>query len=243
MYGLIFFALPIYYLVIIYVTAALLPAFFLMRYIYVHDTIEKEPPLLLLSLVVRGVLAALAAAVLEMIGKALLGSFVPADSPNYIFYFAFLVVAATEEGMKYLFLYRKTWRNPNFNCRFDGIVYAAFVSLGFAGFENILYIFQYGLSVALPRAILAIPGHLGFSVFMGFFYSRAKRRYDMGKITTARIHLLLAYLAPVFLHGVYDSCCMLGSNMSTVVFLLFVAAMYFIVIRLIKRESRTDRPI
>ena len=91
----IFFALPIYYLVIIYVTAALLPAFFLMRYIYVHDTIEKEPPLLLLSLVVRGVLAALAAAVLEMIGKALLGSFVPADSPNYIFYFAFLVVAAT----------------------------------------------------------------------------------------------------------------------------------------------------
>ena len=238
-----FFALPVYYLVVIYVTAALVPAFFLMRYIYVHDTIEKEPPLLLLNLVLRGVLAALAASMLEMIGQALLGSLVPASSPNYVFYFAFLVVAATEEGMKYLFLYRKTWRDPNFNCRFDGIVYAAFVSLGFAGFENILYIFQYGLSVALPRAILAIPGHLGFSVFMGFFYSRAKRRYDMGKITTARIHLLLAYLAPVFLHGVYDSCCMLGSNMSTIVFLLFVAAMYFIVIRLIKRESRTDRPI
>lgn len=239
----LFFALPIYYLVIIYVTAALVPAFFLIRYIYVHDTIETEPPLLLLNLVLWGVLAALAASMLEMIGQALLGSFVPASSPNYVFYFAFLVVAATEEGMKYLFLYRKTWRDPNFNCRFDGIVYAAFVSLGFAGFENILYVFQYGLSVALPRAILAIPGHLGFSVFMGFFYSRAKRRYDIGQITTGRIHLLLAYLAPVFLHGVYDSCCMLGSNMSTVVFLLFVAAMYFIVIRLIKRESRTDRPI
>ena len=238
-----FFALPVYYLLVIYVTAALVPAFFLMRYIYVHDTIEKEPPLLLLNLVLRGVLAALAASMLEMIGQALLGSLVPASSPNYVFYFAFLVVAATEEGMKYLFLYRKTWRDPNFNCRFDGIVYAAFVSLGFAGFENILYVFQYGLSVALPRAILAIPGHLGFSVFMGFFYSRAKRRYDMGHFTTGRIHLLLAYLAPVFLHGVYDSCCMLGSNMSTVVFVLFVAAMYFIVIRLIKRESRTDRPI
>lgn len=238
-----FFALPIYYLVIIYVTAALLPAFFLMRYIYVHDTVEKEPVYLLLNLILRGVLAALAAALLEMIGKALLGSFVPADSPNYVFYLAFLVVAATEEGMKYLFLYRRTWRDPNFNCRFDGIVYAAFVSLGFAGFENILYVFQYGLSVALPRAILAIPGHLGFSVFMGFFYSRARRRYDIGQITTGRIHLLLAYLAPVFLHGVYDSCCMLGSGMSTAVFVLFVVAMYFIVIRLIKRESRTDRPI
>lgn len=238
-----FFPFPISSFIIIYITAALLPAIFLMRYIYVHDTVEKEPAGLLGNLVFRGVLAAVAAALLEMIGKALLGAFVPLSSPHYVFYFAFLVVAATEEGMKYLFLYRKTWQNPNFNCRFDGIVYAAFVSLGFAGFENILYIFQYGLSVALPRAILAIPGHLGFSVFMGFFYSRARRRYDIGEIHTGRIHLILGYLVPVFLHGVYDACCMHGSGISTAVFLLFVAVMYFLVIRLIKRESRTDRPI
>lgn len=238
----LFFALPIYYLVIIYITAALVPAFFLMRYIYIHDTVEKEPPALLLSLAGRGVLAALAAAVLEMVGKALLGAFLPAGSPNYLFCFAFLVVAGAEEGMKYLFLYRRTWRDPNFNCRFDGIVYAAFVSLGFAGFENILYIFHYGLSVALPRAILSIPGHLGFSVFMGFFYSRARHRADAGRPGT-RIHLLLAYLFPVFLHGVYDFCCMLGSSRSTLCFLLFVAVMYLVVIRLIKEESHTDRPI
>lgn len=239
----IFFGLPVFYLVFIYITAALLPAFFLMRYIYKHDTVEKEPWGLLASLLWRGVLAAIAASLLELVGRELLGLFVPASSPNYVFYFTFLVVAATEEGMKYLLLYRRTWREPNFNCRFDGIVYAAFVSLGFAGFENILYIFRYGLSVALPRAILAIPGHLGFSVFMGFFYSRARRRFTAGQFAAGRIHLLLAYLMPVFLHGVYDSCCMLGTGMSTIVFLLFVAAMYLIVIRLIKRESRTDRPI
>lgn len=238
-----YFALPVYYLVAIYVGAALLPAFFLMRYIYRQDTVEKEPGYLLLNLALLGVLAALASSVLEGIGERILGKYVSTSNPNYVFYLAFLVVAAVEEGMKYLFLYRRTWNDPNFNCRFDGIVYAAFVSLGFAGFENILYVFRYGLSVALSRAILAIPGHLGFSVFMGFFYSRARRRFRIGSYTTGRIHLVLAYLVPVFLHGVYDSCCMLGSGTSTAVFLLFVAAMYLIVIRLIRQESRTDRPI
>ena len=239
----LFWISPVFYLMAIYVLAAVLPAVFLMRYVYKQDKIEREPIPLLVGLIGMGIWAALAAIVLEMLGQSILDALVEPENPYYVYLMAFLVVAAVEEGTKFFFLYRRTWRDPNFNYRFDAILYAVFVSLGFAAFENVKYVFSYGLSVALPRAILAIPGHLGFSVFMGFFYSRAKRRYDMGKITTARIHLLLAYLAPVFLHGVYDSCCMLGSNMSTVVFLLFVAAMYFIVIRLIKRESRTDRPI
>lgn len=73
-----------------------------------------------------------------------------------------------------MFLHARTWRNPNFNYRFDGIVYAVFVSLGFAAFENIQYVLHYGLSVALPRAIFAVPGHMSFAVFMGLFYGRAK---------------------------------------------------------------------
>ena len=48
-----FFLAPVYYLILIYVLAAVLPAFFLMKYIYKQDTIEKEPPTLLGSLVLR----------------------------------------------------------------------------------------------------------------------------------------------------------------------------------------------
>ena len=55
-----FFLAPVYYLIAVYVLAAVLPAFFLMKYIYKQDTIEKEPPFLLLSLILRGVFAALA---------------------------------------------------------------------------------------------------------------------------------------------------------------------------------------
>lgn len=57
------------------------------------------------------------------------------------------------------------------------------------------------------------------------------------------MNLILSYLFPVVLHGVYDSCCMTGTGRSTLVFIAFVAAMYLIVYRLIRRESRNDQPI
>ena len=49
----------------IYVLAAIVPAVFLMRYIYNRDTVEREPGYLLRSLALQGVFAALAAIVLE----------------------------------------------------------------------------------------------------------------------------------------------------------------------------------
>lgn len=237
------FAAPVYYLMALYVLAAVVPAIFLMRYVYKQDRIEREPPWLLGSLVWRGVLAALAAIVLESLGQLLLDATVDPEDPKYVWLLAFLVVAAVEEGTKFFFLYRRTWRDPNFNFHFDAIVYAVFVSLGFAAFENVKYVFSYGLSVALPRAILAVPGHMGFAVFMGIFYGRAKRCFDRGDGLGCRFNLVLSYLFPVFLHGVYDTCCMSGTTQSTLVFVVFVLVMYLVVYRLIKHEARTDAPV
>ena len=236
----IFFATPIFYITAIYVLAAVVPAGFLMRYIYRQDRVEKEPIPLLGALVLGGVLAALAACVLERLGSALL---IQPTNPYYVVLYAFLVVAAVEEGTKFFFLYRRTWRDGNFNYRFDGVVYAVFVSLGFAAFENVLYVFQYGLSVALPRAILSIPGHMSFAVFMGVYYSRARLRFFRRQPVRCRMNLELGYLIAVFLHGVYDTCCLIGSDASTLVFLAFVAVMYLVVFTTIRRESRNDRPI
>lgn len=238
-----FFFLPFTNLLLIYVLAAVLPAVFLMRYIYRRDTVEKEPPSLLLSLVFQGVLAALAAMVLEYLAEGLLDSLVDKSSPYYTVLLAFLVVAVVEEGAKFFFLKRRTWRDPNFNYRFDGIVYAVFVSLGFAAFENILYVFQYGLSVTVPRALLAIPGHMGFAVFMGCFYGRAKLCEDCGNRAGRSANLWAGYLIAVFLHGFYDSCAMTQSRRSTLLFVVFVALMYLVVLLKIKRESGTDTPV
>ena len=234
---------PVLYQTAIYLVAAIVPALLLMRYVYRQDRIEREPPGLLGSLVLRGVLAALVSIVLELLGESILNALVEPDNPKYVVLLAFLVVAVVEEGTKFFFLYRRTWNNPNFNYRFDAIVYAVFVSLGFAAFENVKYIFNYGLSVALPRAVLAIPGHMGFAVFMGVFYGRARLRADIGDKFGSRLNLILGCLAAVFLHGIYDTCCMSGTTQSSLFFVFFVAAMYLAVFFLIRHESRTDAPV
>lgn len=242
-YSPLLWASPVFYLMAIYVLAAVLPAVFLMGYVYKQDKIEREPPSLMIKLLVGGILAALASIVLELLLQSLVNALVDEKNPVYLYLMAFLVVAAVEEGTKFCFLYKSTWRNPNFNYRFDAVVYAVFVSLGFAAFENVGYVFRHGLSIALPRAILSVPGHMGFAVFMGIFYGRAKRFHDSGDDFSCRVNRVMCYFVPVLLHGIYDTCCMLGTNIATLIFVVFMIAMYLIVFRLIRHESRTDGPV
>ena len=138
---------------------------------------------------------------------------------------------------------RKTWTHPAFNYRFDGIVYAVTVSLGFAAYENILYVLNYGLSVALPRALLAVPGHMSFAVCMGIYYGRAKLCEGWGDRAGTKINLWAGYACSVFLHGFYDACAMTGTVGATVLFLAFVAIMFATVYRQVRRESQTDAPV
>jgi len=238
-----FVVLPIAAVIAIYFLAAVIPAVYLMRYIYKCDTVEKESPALLLKLVVMGVCSALAAIVFEYIGMSILPHLVDENSDAYKIILAFLVVAVVEEGTKFFFLKRSTWRDPGFNYRFDGIVYAVFVSLGFAAFENIRYVLGYGLSTAVTRAFLAVPGHMGFAVFMGVFYGRAKLCENRGDRAGMKRNLFFGYLIAVLLHGFYDSCAMIGNVLASVLFAVFVVLMYIIVLRVIKRESLTDRPV
>lgn len=239
-----FFLIPGARIFVIYIAAAIIPALFLMRRIYVLDSIESEPSGLLANLVLQGVFAALASILFEFIGETVLDfSGIDPYSPVYTIVLAFLIVAVVEEGMKFLFLYHRTWRDSNFDFRFDGIVYSAFVSLGFAAFENIIYVFRYGLSVAGPRAVLSIPGHLGFSVVFGYFYGRAKMAENRGNASGKTGNLIAGYVLAVFLHGFYDTCTMLGTDLSMLIFLAFVIIMYIVIIRLVKHEAATDEPV
>lgn len=240
-----FFFFPVLALLptLIYLAAALLPAFILLRFVYRQDAIEKEPAGLLFSLLAMGCLSALCSGLLEGVGVYLLNVIVSPDSPVYTVLLAFLVVAVVEEGTKLFFLKRRSWRHPAFNYRFDGVIYAVFVSLGFAALENVEYVVNYGLGVALPRALLAVPGHLSFSIFMGVYYGRARLLETLGDREGARRSLRTGYLVAVFLHGFYDSCAMLGTGLSTVVFLIFVILMFVNAYRALKREAATDAPI
>lgn len=237
------FWMPFDSILFVYICAAVLPAVFLMYYVYEQDSIEKEPPGLLWACVGRGVLAALASIILEAIGERLLGVSGIQNEVTYTVVLAYLVVAAVEEGTKYFFLYRLTWNDPNFNYRFDGIVYAVFVSLGFAAFENVKYVFSYGLSVAFSRAVLAIPAHMGFAVIFGLFYGRARLAADWGQNGKKVLLLAVGYLLAVFLHGTYDASAMMHSGEATVAFIGVVAVIYVIILIIVRREAKTDRPV
>ncbi len=226
----------------VYIGAAVLPALFLMRYIYVNDTIEKESPGLLLRLVLSGVYAAFLAILLETIGTGLLDAAGFADETAYTIATA-VMVGLSEEISKFIFLYFRTWRSPEFNFRYDGIVYAVFVSLGFAAYENIRYVFYYGLTVAPSRALLAVPAHMAFGVFMGSAYGRAKILDIYGKEGKSKLLNIGGVLCAAALHSFYDACAMLGSQPAMILFIAFVIIMYIVVIRKVRNESRSDSEI
>jgi len=230
-----------YYL--LYIVAAILPAAFLMRYIYQQDRYEKEPSPLLWKLVLGGVLAALVSMVLEY---AVIDYLLPLLSfrseSTYIIAEA-IAVGLIEEGSKFFFLKRDTWHDYNFNYRYDGVVYAVFCSLGFAAFENVQYVFSYGLSVAVSRALLAVPAHMGFAVFMGSFYGRAKVCEARGMEGGVTGNLVLGYLVAVALHAFYDGTAMMQTTNAFLLFAVFVALMYYIVYRKVKSESLHDQQI
>ena len=233
----------LFYVNPILIAAAVIPAIVLLRFVYKEDRLDKESPGLLLSLVIFGILSTFAAIVTEQIGEAILGILLPQSSTAYNVLLYFVVVALSEEGFKYLLLKKRTWYSGEFNCQFDGIVYAVFVALGFALWENISYVLMYGLGTAAVRAVTAVPGHACFGVFMGTFYGRAKQCRVWGDKAEERANLWLGYIAAVLLHGFYDSCAMINTVASSLIFIAFVVIMYIVVIKKVNKESQNDGPI
>lgn len=155
-----------------------------------------------------------------------------------IFLDTFIFIALVEEGSKWLFLKLISWKDQAFDYLYDGVLYAVFVSLGFATLENILYVLDGGISVAIVRAILAVPGHVCDAVFMGYFYSLAKIAAINNNQKLARKNMLLSILVPVLLHGFYDFCLMSNFYIPEIIFYGFVIVIYILVFRRIKRISK-----
>ena len=182
--------------------ASLAPVVILLLYIYAKDRYQKEPFGQLMKALLGGVLAA----VLDIILLSVVNLFInPVFSSGLqgALYQAFCMAAIPEELCKLFFLYLFIWNSQYFDEYYDGVEYAAFVGLGFAGLENLMYVLQGGVSVAVGRALFAVPAHFFFAIFMGYFFSMAKfKPWKKGS------YLLLAYIVPVILHGIYDGILM-----------------------------------
>ena len=227
----------------ILIAAAVIPAIVLMRFVRKRDRLDSESPRMLLSLVLLGALSTGFAIIVELLGEWLLKAFLTQDTTLYTFFEYFVVVAFAEEGGKYIVLKKRTWRSNEFNCQFDGVVYAVFVSLGFALWENIKYVTMYGISTALVRAVTAVPGHACFGVFMGILYGMAKRYDGIGQPTTSSFYRKLTVLIPALIHGFYDFCLSMESAFFSAIFVPFILLMFLLSFSLVNRLSKNDRYI
>jgi RsiW-degrading membrane proteinase PrsW (M82 family) len=207
---------------LIIIAAALLPAILLWGYIWKMDR-KKEPTSFLIKATCYGVLICLPVAMVEsMISGVLFGE----GGPTTLFgttVDAFMVAAIPEEAFKLFALHRILKNNPYFDEHFDGIVYAVCVGLGFAGLENILYLFDNAddwLSVAFLRSLMAVPGHYAFAVLMGYYYS-VYHFVNRSRRTRAMI-----LVAPVLAHGLYDALLMSASVNAALGGICFCGAVY-----------------
>ena len=119
----------------------------------------------------------------------------------------------------------------------DAVVYAVFVSLGFALWENVQYVFSYGFGTALVRAFTAVPGHACFGVFMGTWYGLAKKQQLWGREDTSMVCRTMAVMVPMLIHGTYDLIASIGNSW---IFVVFIAVMFAISFTTIKRLSNQD---
>lgn len=208
---------------------SLAPVFIIAGYIYYRDKYEKEP----LQLLWKALLAGALIVIPVLFAERFLSLFLPLF-PGILnaAYHAFVVAAFTEESFKFLALFLLFWRTNIFSEKFDGIVYATFISLGFAGVENVLYVLEYGVSTGITRAITAVPAHAVFGVTMGFYAGQA-RFYEKQKKELLR----KAIGIPVLLHGIYDFILMTGYNWLLVVWIGFVVFLYFTALKRIKTLS------
>lgn len=213
--------------VLILLAAALLPAIFLWYYILKQDP-QPEPTNRLVKAALYGVAIIIPVFIAETILQlCLFGE----EGPTTLFgttIEAFFVAALPEEGFKLLALWLVLRKNPHFDEHFDSIVYAVCVGLSFATIENIGYVFQEenGLSVAISRALLVVPGHYAFAVIMGYYYS-LHHFVDHSNCTAVRILAI-----PIIAHGVYDAIALGGivnpyvGSISTLVLIYFCIKMH-----------------
>jgi RsiW-degrading membrane proteinase PrsW (M82 family) len=172
------------------------PGFAIGLYIYLKDKHEREPIGLLVKAFIYGILST----ILTLIISIPISSLVPIEEHNIgeQAVHAFLLVALIEEFSKFIFVRGVLYRDKNFNEPFDGIVYSVMVGMGFATFENILYVWEGGVNTALLRMFTAVPAHASFAVLMGYFLGKAK--FDHKPSYSS----LYALGVATFFHGAYD---------------------------------------
>jgi protease PrsW len=177
---------------------AIAPGIAISLFIYSRDRFDREPKRFLILAFFLGMLATLPPLIIQILAGDAQGHSHFHLIFGYAFY-AYIVVALTEEASKFLVLRYYAYPQKTFNEPFDGIVYAVMIGMGFATVENIEYVQRFGFQTGLVRFFLSVPAHASFAVLMGYYVGLAKSN----KARSLAL-MIKALLVPVFFHGSFD---------------------------------------
>lgn len=175
-------------------SAGIAPGLALISYFYLRDQYEPEPILQVFKVFMLGALLTFPIMFVQYIieVEGLLSN---------VFLQSFISAALLEEFFKWFILFLAVYKHATFDELYDGIVYGASISLGFATVENILYLLSFGIEYAIGRALLPVSSHALFGVLMGYYLGKAKFNIKDKQKTWLATSLILPFL----LHGIYDS--------------------------------------
>lgn len=220
---------------------SILPIIILGSLIYKRDK-NEEPKKLLTKLFIAGFLSC----ILVLIVTEIVDDFLPVISADIsslnavgLFINIFIGVALIEEFCKWLMVYVLSYNSKEFDEIYDIIVYSTFVALGFACFENLLYVFSGGVQIGIIRAFLAVPCHVCAGIFMGYYLGLAKTNKLVGKASAKFV--MMSILMPTVLHGIYDYCLTVDSDIFILIFFVFVIILDIVAIKKVKNISKNNK--
>lgn len=108
----------------------------------------------------------------------------------------------TEESLKFIVLYFYIRPKAAFNEPMDAIVYGTIASLGFATLENLTYVYSGSpesdsFTIAIIRAISAIPLHACCGIIMGYFFG-------LHAFLGSKSALIKSLIIPISIHATYN---------------------------------------
>ncbi|MFC5559633.1 glutamic-type intramembrane protease PrsW [Ureibacillus thermophilus] len=181
----------------ILLSAAIAPGCALFSYFYLRNQMATEPRKTLFRTFIFGLLITFPIMFIQYVVQEE-GIIANPFLRNVIF------TGALEEFFKWFIIYAFIFRHVEFDDPYDGILYGAAASLGFATLENILYLLTFGIDTAFMRALLPVSSHALFGVVMGYYFGRSK----FTKTKYSKEFLALSLIAPFILHVIYNSILM-----------------------------------
>jgi len=222
---------------------AIAPGFAICLFIYSLNKYKKEQRTHLLISFVLGMLSTLPAFLIQSLAVDVRDDPFRHSIFSYAWY-AFVIVALSEEGGKFLLLRWYAYPKKTFNEPFDGVIFAVMIGMGFATVENIEYVWQFGVSTGVTRFFLAVPAHASFAVLMGYNVGWAKfERQRSGWL------IWKGLLIAVLFHGSFDFFVFLQQShvatayFSTSVLSFGAFATFYIAMRLALRALRIQAEI